>query len=89
MTRLPETAGDGRGGPANLDRIKRFDMPGFQPRPDYVREMRRFGILRPEHRAEAPIDVYATEHRYWGVALVPEALIPERIRERKVKANSR
>ena len=28
------------------DKIKRFDMPGFRPRKDWVREMVRFGILR-------------------------------------------
>ena len=32
-------------GKAQLDRIGRFDMPGFQPRPEWVREMRRYGIL--------------------------------------------
>ena len=48
-----------------LDQIKRFDMPGFKPRPEWVREMKRFGIL-PTTLSEAdPIDVYAVERRYW------------------------
>ena len=29
----------------NLDEMKRFDMPGFQPRDAWVREMRRYGVL--------------------------------------------
>jgi hypothetical protein len=27
--------------------VKRFDMPGFHPRPEYVREMKRYGVLPP------------------------------------------
>ncbi|MDR1818516.1 MAG: hypothetical protein LBR07_10240 [Puniceicoccales bacterium] len=30
-----------------LEEIRRFDMPGFQPRPQYIREMKKFGILPP------------------------------------------
>lgn len=30
---------------ARLNEIKRFDMPGFRPRPEYVREMKHFGVL--------------------------------------------
>ena len=29
-----------------LDEIKRFDMPGFRPNEHYVRELKRFGVLR-------------------------------------------
>jgi len=46
-----------------LDQVKRFDMPGFQPREAWVREMKRFGIL-PEG-ANGPIDYYAVERQYW------------------------
>jgi len=52
-------------GKANLDRMKRFDMPGFRPRPQYVREMKRFGILPADHPDDAPLDVYATDRAYW------------------------
>lgn len=48
-----------------MNTIKRFDQPDFQPRPDWVREMRRYGILTADAGASAPIDVYATEQRYW------------------------
>ena len=40
-------------GRTELERIKRFDMPGFQPRPQYLRELRRYGILSPDHPADA------------------------------------
>ena len=49
----------------HLDKIKRFDMPGFKPRAEYVREMRRFGILQPELETDAAIDVYSTDRAYW------------------------
>jgi hypothetical protein len=44
----------------------RFDMPDFRPRPEWVREMIRFGILPAgtDPRRE-PIDVYQVERRYW------------------------
>jgi hypothetical protein len=43
----------------------RFDMPEFRPRVDWVREMKRYGILPKDLDAAAPIDVYATERKYW------------------------
>ena len=48
-----------------LEEIKRFDMPGFRPRAEYVREMQRFGILPADLPAGTPLDVYATDRRYW------------------------
>lgn len=51
-------------GKDQLEKVKRFDMPGFQPRPDWVREMKRYGILEGELNADA-IDVYRTEQAYW------------------------
>ncbi len=53
-------------GKKNLDTIKRFDMPDFQPRPEYVREMKRYGILPPTFElGKHPIDIYATDQAYW------------------------
>jgi hypothetical protein len=51
---------------ARLDEIKRFDMPGFKPRPEYVHELKRFGVL-PESfdLARDVIDVRATDQAYW------------------------
>jgi hypothetical protein len=53
-----------RAGKDRLDAIKRFDMAGFEPRKDWVREMKRYGILS-ESESRRPIDVYATERKYW------------------------
>ncbi|HWI57233.1 MAG TPA: hypothetical protein VNZ22_08400, partial [Bacillota bacterium] len=55
-----------RAGERKLQEIKRFDMPGFKPRPEYVREMKRYGIL-PESfdLARDSIDVYAVDRKYW------------------------
>ena len=48
-----------------LDRIKRFDMLGFRPRPQYVREMKHYGIIPADLAEDAPIDCYAVEKAYW------------------------
>lgn len=52
-------------GRQRLDDVKRFDMPGFRPRADWVREMKRYGVLDPETKPTDPIDFHATERRYW------------------------
>jgi hypothetical protein len=52
-------------GKANLDAIKRFDMAGFRPRPQYLREMRHYGILPPDTPDDAPLDPYDLDRRYW------------------------
>ena len=44
---------------------RRFDMPDFRPRADWVREMKRYGILPGNIDPAAPIDCYATEQKYW------------------------
>ncbi len=49
----------------HLDKIKRFDMPGFRPSPHYVREMKRYAILPEDHGPDDPIDVYETDRAYW------------------------
>ncbi len=54
-----------RAGKEHLERIKRFDMPGFRPTPTYVREMKKYGILPKDLADNAPIDVYATDRAYW------------------------
>jgi hypothetical protein len=48
-----------------LDGMTRFDMPGFRPGPEYVREMIRYGILPAAPVPTGPIDVYATDRAYW------------------------
>jgi len=54
-----------RGLKEGLDRIKRFDMPGFRPNEHYVREMKRYGILANDLPPDSPIDIYATDRAYW------------------------
>ena len=55
-----------RAGQRRLNEVKRFDMPGFKPRPEWVGEMKRMGILPKELDPDrTPIDIYATEKAYW------------------------
>jgi cytochrome c553 len=52
-------------GKERLEHMTRFDQAGFLPRPDWVREMKRYDVL-DEHTAALPaLDVYAIEKRYW------------------------
>ena len=49
----------------HLEKIKRFDMPGFRPNVHYIREMKRYGILPETFGDDDPIDVYQTDQAYW------------------------
>ena len=53
-------------GKRRLEEFKRFDMPGFKPREEYIREMKRFGLL-PEtfDISKDPLDFYQLDRRYW------------------------
>jgi hypothetical protein len=49
-----------------LANVPRFGTPEFKPNRQYVREMKRFGILSPEFNlSRDPIDVFETDQRYW------------------------
>ena len=48
-----------------LDKIKRFDMPGFQPPKAYVREMKRYGVLPEAFDQDQPVDSYTLDQAYW------------------------
>ena len=52
-------------GKENLDRIKRFDMSGFRPPSPYLREMKRYGILSPDHPTVTEVDFYLLDRMYW------------------------
>jgi hypothetical protein len=52
-------------GKEQLEKIKRFDMPGFRPTQTYIREMKRYGLLPHDLAEDAVIDVYATDQAYW------------------------
>ncbi|MDP6635190.1 MAG: hypothetical protein QGG42_09850 [Phycisphaerae bacterium] len=49
-----------------LEKIKRFDMPGFRPNVHYVREMKLYGVLPADFDPNKdPIDPYKTDMKYW------------------------
>ena len=51
-----------------LDADPRFDMPKFCPNPEYLREMKRYGVLPPDaDPRKCRIDPYATDRRYWSL----------------------
>ena len=62
-----------------LEQIKRFDMPGFRPRDEYLREMRRYGLLPPGPQdPEQPIDVYSLDRAYWKFIQRAASAVPSR-----------
>ena len=55
-------------GRSRLNEVKRFDMPGFRPRPEYLREMKRYGVLPAAFDVEKdPADPYALDRLYWDL----------------------
>jgi len=55
-----------RSGKQRLDAVPRFGTPNFRPNRQYVREMKRFGILPAEFDpAHDPIDVFRIDQAYW------------------------
>ncbi|MEI6499934.1 MAG: hypothetical protein WCP21_02785, partial [Armatimonadota bacterium] len=57
-----------------LNEIKRFDMTGFQPRPDYIREMVRYGVLPANAETNpASLNPYQIDRKYWDSLTPPAA----------------
>ncbi|HEY3322785.1 MAG TPA: hypothetical protein VGP72_20185 [Planctomycetota bacterium] len=51
---------------AAIEAEHQFGTSAFKPNPQYIREMKRFGILAPTFDlSKDPIDVYATDQKYW------------------------
>jgi len=48
-----------------LEEIKRFDMPDFVPRREYLRELQKYGILPKDHDISSVVDCYDLDQRYW------------------------
>jgi hypothetical protein len=53
-------------GKAKLDNIKRFDMPDFRPRLEYLGEMKRYGILSETFDPDQEtVNPYTLDRCYW------------------------
>ena len=48
-----------------LQNNKRYDMPGFEPHPAYIREMKAWGILPPVYKWGGYDDMFKTDRAYW------------------------
>ena len=47
---------------------KSYEMPGFRPNKQYIREMIRYGVLPPTFDVkDDPIDVFETDRKYWDL----------------------
>jgi hypothetical protein len=52
-----------------LDEEPRYATPGFKPNRQYVREMKKYGILPPEFDLTKDlIDVFQADQAYWRAA---------------------
>ena len=55
-----------RAGQTMLNEMTRFNMPNVRPRPAYLREMQRYGILPPDFNlTNQTVNVYDLDRRYW------------------------
>ena len=51
-----------------LEKVKRFDMKGFRPPKQYLREMKRYGILPESFDLDIDtVDPYALDRKYWAL----------------------
>jgi hypothetical protein len=44
---------------------KRFDMPGFRPNSDYIREMQKYGFVKKDLAPDEWFDYYKAERKYF------------------------
>ena len=53
-------------GKKRLEEVKRFDMPGFKPLPQYIREMKRYGVLPQDYDPKTSnLTGYDMDRMYW------------------------
>jgi hypothetical protein len=53
-------------GKRQMDQVARFGTTAFKPNRQYVREMKRFGVLKPDFNLDRePVDIFETDQRYW------------------------
>jgi hypothetical protein len=48
-----------------LEKNKRFDMPGFRPNNDYIREMQKYGFIKKDLKPDETFDYYKIEKEYF------------------------
>lgn len=49
-----------------LGQVPTFGMPNFKPNPQYIREMKKFGVLERKFDLNRdPIDIFETDQLYW------------------------
>ena len=65
-----------------LARNTRFDMPGFVPRPDWVREMKRYEVIPDCVKSEEVTNAYAIERNYWKSLWLQPAATPDSLEAR-------
>ncbi len=57
-----------RRGKEQMDQAALFGTPAFKPNRQYVREMKRFGVLGPGFDlGRDPIDIFQTDQQYWAL----------------------
>jgi hypothetical protein len=51
-----------------VDKKPRYGTPGFKPNVQYIREMKKYGVLSPEFDFNREhIDVFETDQKYWKI----------------------
>ena len=61
-----------RRGKAEADVRPRYGTPGFRPNRQYIRELKRYGVLASDFDpATSPIDIFEADRAYWRRTYVP------------------
>ena len=57
---------------SEIDSIPRYAQPNFRPNAQYIREMKRYGVL-PVHDAadNQPVDYFTLDQAYWRSLWLP------------------
>ena len=55
-----------KNGKRQMEKVARFGTPAFKPNRQYVREMKRFGVLKSESNLDNDaVDIFETDQQYW------------------------
>ncbi len=68
------------------DKDPRWNMPGFIPPPEYIREMKKYGILDERiDPKETPVNFYQLDRKYWDTVSGYQIKSPTVFKNSKVK----
>jgi hypothetical protein len=54
-------------GKEQVDQRPRYGTPGFRPNRQYIRELKKYGVLDPDFDPQASsLDIFDADQKYWS-----------------------